>query len=125
MARVKSRDTKPELTLRRLVHGLGYRYRTNRRDIIGRPDIAFIGRRSAIFLHGCFWHRHDCGLGLRTPKSRIAFWKGKVRKNVARDAQVLKQLRAAGWRALIVWECELGDPAKVSGRIREFLDAQH
>ena len=123
MRRVKARDTKPEVQLRRLVWSLGYRYRKNRRDIVGQPDLSFMGRKRAIFLHGCFWHRHDCSSGRRAPKSRIEFWNSKFQNNVSRDAAVLRDLRAIGWRALIVWECELRDLAKIERRVRKFLDA--
>ncbi len=123
MRRVRSRDTKPELELRRLVWTLGYRYRKYRRDVIGQPDIAFIGRKRAIFLHGCFWHRHDCAYGRRTPKSRKAFWNAKFEKNVERDVRVMREIKMAGWRALVIWECELRDRPKVARRIRKFLDA--
>lgn len=123
MRRVKARDTKPELELRRLVWSLGYRYRKHRRDVIGHPDIAFIGRKRAIFLHGCFWHRHDCPSGRRAPKSRQAFWRAKFERNAARDVEVGRALKAAGWRALVVWECELRDAARVERRVRKFLDA--
>lgn len=123
MARVRSRDTKPELKLRELVWRLGYRYRKNKASIIGKPDIAFVGRKCAIFLHGCFWHRHGCTSGQREPKSRLDFWRSKFQRNVERDAEVRQQLTAAGWRSLVVWECELRDPLAVQDRVREFLDA--
>ena len=123
MRRVRARDTKPEVELRRLVWASGYRYRKNRRDVIGQPDIAFIGRKRAIFLHGCFWHRHNCSSGRRVPKSRKAFWNAKFENNVERDARVKRELKAAGWRALVIWECELRDRAKVARRIRTFMDA--
>ena len=123
MRRVKSRDTKPELELRRLVWRLGYRYRKNRRDVIGQPDLAFIGRKRAVFLHGCFWHRHDCPSGRRAPKSRTAFWNTKFERNIQRDALVMRKLKSAGWRALVIWECELNDCLRVERRVREFLDA--
>jgi len=124
MARVKSRDTKPELQLRRLVWGLGQHYRKNRRDVVGQPDLAFIRRRRAIFLHGCFWHRHSCKAGSRAPKSKTAFWNAKFERNIQRDAKVMRELRAAGWRALVIWECELRDRPRVERRVRAFLDAQ-
>jgi DNA mismatch endonuclease (patch repair protein) len=123
MSRVRSRDTQPELRLRKLVWGLGYRYRTHRRDVPGKPDIVFAGQKRAIFLHGCFWHRHDCRSGQRSPKTRLAFWREKFQKNVARDAAVRSQLRAIGWRALIVWECQLTNEAVIARRVRRFLDA--
>ena len=123
MRLVRSSDTRPELELRRLVWRLGYRYRTNRRDVVGQPDIAFIGRKRAIFLHGCFWHRHDCTSGRRSPKSRKEFWNAKFESNVRRDARVLRELKTDGWRALVIWECELRDSLKVARRVRKFLDA--
>lgn len=123
MRRVRSRDTKPELELRRLVWALGYRYRKNQRSVIGHPDIVFIGRKRAIFLHGCFWHRHDCTSGRRTPKSKKRFWTAKFEKNVERDARVKQELKAAGWRALVIWECELRKISRVASRVGRFLDA--
>jgi DNA mismatch endonuclease (patch repair protein) len=123
MRLVKSRNTKPELELRRIVWSLGHRYRKNRRGIIGNPDLAFVGSKRAIFLHGCFWHRHNCPSGLRSPKSRTAFWQGKFARNVERDKKVKKDLRIAGWKSLVVWECELKSRAKVEHRLRKFLDA--
>jgi DNA mismatch endonuclease, patch repair protein len=123
MGRVRSRDTKPELKLRKLVWHLGHRYRKNKKSVIGKPDLAFVGRKRAIFLHGCFWHRHDCRSGRREPKSRLDFWRSKFQRNVARDAEVREQLTGAGWRSLIVWECELRDQTAVENRVREFLDA--
>ena len=123
MSRVRSRDTKPERELRRIVWDLGYRYRKNRSGVVGKPDVAFVGRRRAIFVHGCFWHRHDCASGRRVPKSRTDFWTTKFDKNVERDATVMKQLKTAGWRALVIWECELVDRPRVERRIRKLLDA--
>ena len=123
MRRVKSRDTKPEQRLRKLVWGLGYRYRKHRRDIPGNPDLTFISRKRAVFLHGCFWHRHDCPSGRRAPKSRVAFWTEKFRRNTARDAVVGKTLRRVGWKSLVIWECELRSPPTVERKIRKFLDA--
>jgi DNA mismatch endonuclease (patch repair protein) len=123
MRRVRSRDTKPEMDLRKLVWGLGHRYRKNNASIVGKPDIAFVRRKRAIFLHGCFWHRHDCPNGLRQPKTRLDFWLPKFQRNVARDAVVQGQLTAEGWQSLVVWECELRDRSAVEYRVREFLDA--
>ena len=123
MRAVKSSDTKPERALRRLVWGLGYRYRKHRGDIPGKPDIALISRKRAIFLHGCFWHRHDCASGRRFPKSRLDFWNSKFDRNVRRDAAVMRELRLEGWRALVIWECELAERAAVERRVRKFLNA--
>lgn len=123
MRGIKSRDTRPELRLRRLVWALGHRYRKNQRTVIGKPDVAFIGRKRAIFLHGCFWHRHDCPSGRRTPKSNVGFWSKKFNDNVRRDAYVMRELKTAGWEALVVWECELAHRQKIERRLRRFLDA--
>jgi DNA mismatch endonuclease (patch repair protein) len=123
MKLIKSRDTRPELMLRRLVRGLGHRCKTNRRDVIGSPDIAFIRRKRAIFVHGCFWHRHSCPAGIRIPKSRKAFWRDKFSKNVRRDRSVLKTLRRLGWKTLVVWECELRNAEKVKNKVGKFLHA--
>lgn len=124
MARVRAKDTKPELFVRRLVHGMGYRYRLHRRDLPGTPDLAFPGRGKVIFVHGCFWHRHaSCALA-RLPKSRGDFWLPKLTANMERDARNVRALRRLGWSVLTIWECQLGDSAKLANRIRRFLDAQ-
>src|SRR4051794_8384352 len=107
----KGRDTKPERTVRRLLRAFAPGYRLHRRDVPGRPDIAYVGRKRAIFVHGCFWHGHDCARGARTPKANAAYWSAKIERNRARDARVLADLDAAGWRALVVWECEMTDEA--------------
>ncbi|MCR6700984.1 MAG: DNA mismatch endonuclease Vsr [Dokdonella sp.] len=124
MALVRAKDTKPELLVRRLVHGMGYRYRLHRRDLPGTPDLVFPGRSKVIFIHGCFWHRHaDCALA-RLPKSRSDFWLPKLTANAERDARNVRALRRLGWSVLTIWECQLGDNAKLANRIRRFLDAQ-
>lgn len=123
MARVKGKDTKPELLVRRLVHGLGYRYRLHRKDLPGRPDLVFPGRRAVIFVHGCFWHRHPdptCKLA-RLPKSRSDFWETKLARNRERDLDVEQRLNESGWRVLILWECELRDRQLVEARAKDFL----
>lgn len=122
MALVRSRDTKPEIHVRRLVHQMGYRYRLHRRDLPGTPDLAFPSRRKAIFVHGCFWHGHKCRMGDRLPKSRVQFWSRKIAENAARDKRQLRKLRYQGWKALVIWECQLSGVA-LAGRIRGFLDA--
>src|SRR5690606_22283718 len=103
MSRVRSRDTRPELRVRRLTHRLGYRYRLHRRDLPGSPDLVFPGRRSVVFVHGCFWHRHPGCRNTRTPKSRVEFWTRKFADNVARDERNQAELRALGWRHLVIW----------------------
>lgn len=122
MARVRSRDTKPELLIRRLLTQLGYRYRLHRSDLPGKPDIAFIGRRRAIFVHGCFWHGHDCARGSRAPKTNADYWRVKIARNRARDAAAIAALDAIGWRSLAVWECSLRDGA-LGDRLRAFLES--
>jgi DNA mismatch endonuclease (patch repair protein) len=123
MARVKARDTSPEMTVRRLLTKLGCRYRVHRKDIPGNPDIAMIGRRCAIFVHGCFWHGHNCPRGARVPKSNTDYWLRKIARNRERDAATVERLGATGWRALTIWECELRDLAFVSERLRRWLQA--
>ncbi|MDY7587516.1 DNA mismatch endonuclease Vsr [Vibrio cholerae] len=121
MSRVRARDTKPEMKLRRLIHGMGFRYRLHRRDLPGKPDLVFPGRRSIIFMHGCFWHRHEgCGLA-RLPKSKRAFWSAKLEANKERDQKNISTLEAAGWRVLVIWECQLRDEGGVREVVKEFL----
>jgi DNA mismatch endonuclease (patch repair protein) len=123
MARVRSKNSRPELIVRKLVFALGYRYRLHARDLPGCPDLVFCGRRKVIFVHGCFWHRHpDCALA-RMPKSRLDFWTPKLEGNRERDEKNRKALMREGWRVLTVWECELKDLARLEPRIRRFLDA--
>lgn len=123
MSQIRGRDTKPELAVRRLVHGQGYRYRLHRKDLPGRPDLVFAGRRAVIFVHGCFWHRHPdpaCKLA-RMPKSRLEFWGPKLTSNRERDLAVEQRLNESGWRVLTVWECEMRDPEAVAAKVRDFL----
>jgi DNA mismatch endonuclease (patch repair protein) len=122
MQAVRSKDTKPEIAVRHLVRELGYRYRLHRKDLPGKPDLAFIGRRKIIFVHGCFWHGHMCARGKRLPKTNSAYWQTKISRNCERDAAHAAKLKGSGWAALVVWECELKKPAKVATRIRRFLD---
>ena len=120
MARIHGKDTGPEMIVRRLLHSLGYRFRLHSRDLPGRPDIVFRSRRVAVFVHGCFWHRHDCGLAYM-PKTRLQFWREKFDRNVKRDQEVKKKLKAAGWRVTIVWECELEQLSALSARLIKSL----
>lgn len=121
MRRVRSKDTEPEFRVRRLVHGMGYRYRLHRRDLPGTPDLTFPGRRKVIFVHGCFWHQHDCPRGGR-PASKEAFWNKKLDGNLRRDRRNIAALEQAGWTVLIIWECETKDPERLAHRIRGFLE---
>ena len=121
MARIKGRDTGPERAVRRLLTGMGLRYRLQRRDLPGRPDLALGPRRVAVFVHGCFWHGHDCPRGSRKPKANAEFWAAKIARNRARDARSVDELAACGWRALVVWECELRDEAGLHARLEREL----
>ena len=123
MGRVRSKDSKAELALRSWAHRLGYRFRLHRRDVPGQPDISIRSRRKAVFLHGCFWHRHDCPSGRRLPKSRVSFWTEKLEQNRRRDVETLRRLGELGWTALVVWECEMRDRAAVERKLSDFLDA--
>lgn len=122
MRRVRARNTKPEMLVRRTLHGLGYRYRLHARDLPGTPDIVLRPRKSAIFVHGCFWHRHKgCKLA-RMPKSRIDFWETKLEANRTRDARHMNELHDLGWRVMVVWECETGDAKALAERLTGFLE---
>ena len=121
MALVRSKNTAPELIVRRLAHGLGYRFRLHRRDLPGSPDLVFAGRQAAVFVHGCFWHQHDCRRGKREPKTNAAYWRSKLERIVGRDAEVRERLEELGWKVLIVWECELRDREKVADALVSFL----
>ena len=121
MSRIKGKDTKPEMKVRRLVHGLGYRYRLHGKDLPGRPDLIFPSRRKVIFVHGCYWHMHACRYGQVVPKTNTEFWQTKRLSNVSRDERNLTDLAAAGWQTLVLWECELKDEAQLSERIKSFL----
>lgn len=123
MRRVKGRDTGPERTVRRLLTALGARYRLHRKDLPGKPDVVMAGRRLVIFVHGCFWHGHDCARGARVPKANRDYWLGKVGRNRARDAASRLALEAAGWRVETVWECELKDEAALRARLSAALEA--
>jgi DNA mismatch endonuclease (patch repair protein) len=107
MRRIRSIDTKPELLVRRLVYGLGFRYRLHRKDLPGCPDLVFVSRRKVIFVHGCFWHQHQQCVDGRPPRSRTGYWLPKLARNVKRDSTAIKQLEQMGWRVLVIWECEL------------------
>lgn len=124
MRAVKGQNTKPELAIRKMAHGLGYRYRLHRKDLPGKPDIVFTARRKIIFVHGCFWHGHICKRGRRLPKSNTDYWIPKLRRNVERDKQNIQALTSDGWDVLIIWECETKELAKVERRIVKFLEVK-
>ncbi|MBR8314249.1 DNA mismatch endonuclease Vsr [Burkholderia dolosa] len=122
MSRIKGRNTKPELIVRSLIHRMGYRYRLHGKGLPGRPDLVFAKRRKVIFVHGCFWHRHEgCRLA-RLPKSRLDFWRPKLEANAERDKEVERRLTELGWKVLTIWECEVKDEVVLTLRVRAFLD---
>jgi len=123
MSRVRSKNSRPEMLVRRLVFAEGYRYRLHDRKLPGCPDLVFRGRAKVIFVHGCFWHRHEhCALA-RMPKSRIDFWEPKLMANKERDARNRKLLAKEGWKMLTIWECQLKDIERLKRTVRRFLDA--
>jgi DNA mismatch endonuclease, patch repair protein len=121
MAAVGSVNTAPEIAVRRLIYALGYRYRLHARELPGKPDLVFRPRRKAIFVHGCFWHRHPGCKKATVPKSRRDYWLPKLRGNRERDLAALAALKKAGWKTLVVWQCELAAPDRLRDRLRRFL----
>lgn len=122
MAGIKGKDTKPELVVRKLVHGMGFRYRLHRKDLPGSPDLVFPRLKKVIFVHGCFWHRHPGCRFAYTPKSNTRFWQDKLEGNVRRDALASAALDALGWEVLIVWECEVSDLSALTRKVNLFLE---
>jgi DNA mismatch endonuclease (patch repair protein) len=121
MARIRSKDTMPEMLVRRLIHGLGYRYRLHAKDLPGTPDLVFRSRKKVIFIHGCFWHQHaDCREG-RVPSSRQSYWMAKLARNKERDRERLHTLTGMGWKVLVLWECQLVNRAALERKISVFL----
>lgn len=122
MSRIKEKDTFPEMAVRRLVYALGYRYRLHRKDLPGKPDLVFKGRRKVIFVHGCFWHGHkDCNKG-SLPKTNSEFWREKIARNIERDQRNIEELNIIGYKSLIVWECQTKDMIRVTQMITDFLE---
>lgn len=122
MARVRQRDTKPEIAVRRAAHTMGFRFRLQRRDLPGRPDLVFPRLRKALFVHGCFWHSHPGCKWATVPKTRTEYWDAKLAANRERDARVEHEVAELGWDVGIVWECETRDADLLESRLREFLD---
>lgn len=121
MRAVRSKNTGPELRVRKILYDLGYRYRLHRPSLPGKPDISIAGRRKAVFVHGCFWHQHArCGKGA-PPKTGLDYWQPKLRLNVERDKRAISSLKLLGWNVLVIWECETKDPLKIAKRLRAFL----
>ena len=122
MSRIKSRDTSPEVALRKVLHALGFRFRLDNRKLPGKPDIVLPRYKTAIFVHGCFWHRHSGCAKASSPKTRKAFWNAKFETNVARDARVKRKLRRLGWRVMTIWECDTGNAERVADRLKRFME---
>ncbi len=114
MRAVKSRDTAPELKVRKTAHALGLRFRLRRDDLPGKPDLVFPSKRTALFVHGCFWHGHDCPHGARMPQNNRAYWQAKISRNMARDKATLSALKKLGWTPRVIWECQTRDAATLS-----------
>ena len=125
MQAVKSRDTAPEMAVRRTLHAMGYRYRLHLGDLPGKPDVVFPGRRKVIFVHGCFWHGHPCARGNRVPKTNAEYWKNKIQKNRERYSRQLVELNEGGWTVLTVWECEVRHECDLAAQLVAFLDDGH
>ncbi|WP_026819011.1 very short patch repair endonuclease [Arthrobacter castelli] len=121
MSRIRGKNTKPEMTVRRLLHGAGYRYRLHDKHLPGKPDLVFAGRRKVIFVHGCFWHSHSCKAGEKAPAQNAEFWAAKRTRTLERDAGQLEQLLGSGWDPLVIWECELKDQDALLERVTRFL----
>jgi DNA mismatch endonuclease (patch repair protein) len=121
MAAIKGSNTKPEMRVRSLLHSLGYRYRLHRKDLPGKPDIVLPKHRLAIFVHGCFWHSHECRWGGVIPKTRPDFWREKRRGTTERDARNIRALEAAGWRVLVIWECQSRSAEELRGLVASEL----
>ena len=121
MRAVKSKNTTPEMAVRKLVHGMGYRFRIHRKDLPGSPDLVFPSRRLVLFVHGCFWHGHNCARGARSPKTNVQYWTQKIERNRKRDVETLRALSDAGWRSCVIWECELRNEEELRTKLIGFL----
>lgn len=122
MARIRKADSRPEMAVRRIAHRLGYRFRLHRRDLPGTPDLVFPRFRRIVFVHGCFWHQHECRLGKKQPATRREYWSPKLGRNVARDSANREALEAMGWRVLTLWECEIADEARTQQELQAFME---
>jgi DNA mismatch endonuclease, patch repair protein len=121
MRAIRSKGMKPEVAVRKIVRSLGFGYRLHRKDLPGKPDLAFIGRRKVIFVHGCFWHQHSACREGRRPNSNLAYWEPKLARNEERDAANIEALTVLGWRTLVIWECEISELEALTSKIRNFL----
>lgn len=125
MRQIRGKNTAPELTIRKLCREIGFTgYRIHRKDLPGKPDLAWVGRKLAIFVHGCFWHGHDCAKGIRKPKSNRDYWIPKIERNQQRDAENNTALHALGWKVFIVWECEINEKDLLSRKLQQFLSVK-
>jgi len=125
MRQIRGKDTAPELAIRKLCREIGFTgYRIHRKNLPGKPDLAWVGRKLAVFVHGCFWHGHDCAEGIRKPKSNRDYWIPKIERNQQRDAENIAALRVAGWNVLVIWECEINETVRISKRLKKFLSAR-
>lgn len=124
MRAIRSKDMKPEILVRYLAHSLGYRFRLHRKDLPGKPDMAFIKKKKAIFVHGCFWHQHNVCREGRPPRSNSSYWSPKLARNVERDRENISGLTERGWQTLTIWECETKDIAELTQRVTDFLEQQ-
>lgn len=122
MAKIGPKDSKPELFVRKMVHGMGYRFRLHHKDLPGKPDLVFAGLRKIVFVHGCFWHRHRCKRGA-LPSTRKKFWERKLEGNRERDRRNIRKLRHDGWQVLVVWECWCKRPNYVEDKLEKFLSS--
>lgn len=122
MSRVKSKNTTPEMAVRHLVFGMGYRYRLHDKRLPGRPDLVFSGPRKIVFVNGCFWHGHEGCRYARLPKTRVDFWRAKIEKNQTRDRENIALLEASGWRVLTVWQCELKNVERLASELYDFIE---
>ena len=123
MRKIGSKDTKPEMTVRRLVHGMGFRYRLHARDLPGKPDLVFPRLGKVIDVRGCFWHQHPGCIDSHIPKSKVEYWGPKLARNCERDKENAKSLRALGWKVIVIWECQTKDTVRIGNRIAKFLGA--
>ena len=124
MSHVRSKDSKPELIVRRMIHRMGFRYRLHSRKLPGSPDLVFAGRKKLIFVHGCFWHGHSCRAGCNKPSSNQEYWSAKLERNIKRDRVNSTALRLADWKIFVVWECQTKGKVWLADRLRTFLEAQ-
>jgi len=123
MRRIRSKNTKPEMLIRHVVHAMGYRYRLHSRDLPGKPDLVFRSKKKAIFVHGCFWHQHPACVEGRIPGSRREYWLPKLTRNQERDQIHLDTLAGMGWKTLVLWECEVRDITVLQENLRAFLES--